>query len=177
MAASLSTAQLTALAELYESELTLRFEHPDLLDQALDLALSERRKDHPKQYFFRNVVRNARHSVWRRARSEIQAAAHRPLPDARHRRWTWRDGDGCDRAEIIDHSTPESAAMAADLLAHLDRFVSQLAGHGPRCLDRLLEHRSARETARNAGVSVTTVERCWRNIRGYVRENFYPDYP
>jgi hypothetical protein len=60
MATVLSAAQVVALAELYKNEDQLGRGHPDLLDQALDLTLSERRQDQSGSYLYRNVLRNAR---------------------------------------------------------------------------------------------------------------------
>lgn len=176
MATALSAAQVAALAELYENEDRLGREHPDLLDQALDLTLSERRQDQSRSYLCRNVLRNARFSVQRRARSRIVTAARLPLADPSHRRQVWRDSEGQQQVDTLDNRTPESAAIASDVLTHLRGMVKQLGDHGLQCLDGLLAGLSARETAKAAGISTTTVERCWRNIRRYVRENFYPDY-
>jgi hypothetical protein len=176
MATALSTAQLDVLAELYANEDQFGREHPDLLDQALDLALSECRQDQSADYLRRNLLRNARFSVRRRARNRISTAARYPLADASHRRQVWRDSEGQQHVDIVDNRTPESAAIAADLLTHLRAMVKQLGEYGPQCLDGLLTGLSARETAKVAGISTTTVERCWRNIRRYVTENFYPDY-
>jgi hypothetical protein len=176
MATALSAAQVTALAELYENEVQLGREHPDLLDQALDLALSERRQDQSGRYLHRNVLRNARFSVQRRAQTRISTATCHPFVDPSHLRRVWRDSEGRQQVDIIDNRTPESAALASDLLTHLRGMVEQLGEHGLRCLDGLLAGLSARETAKAAGISTATVERCWRSIRRYVRENFYPDY-
>jgi hypothetical protein len=176
MATVLSAAQVVALAELYKNEDQLGREHPDLLDQALDLTLSERRQDQSGSYLYRNVLRNARFSVLRRARNRISTAARHPLADPSHRRQVWRNSEGRQQVDILDNRTPESAAIASDLLTHLRGMVKQLGEPGLQCLDGLLAGLSARETAKAAGISTTTVERCWRNIRCYVRENFYPDY-
>ncbi|TDV36686.1 hypothetical protein [Actinophytocola oryzae] len=173
MRTPMSAARVDALAEIYRLERHFDREQPDLLDHALDLALSEQRQDH---HLIRNVMRNARWSVLRRAQTRISMAAKYPLADPSHRRRVWRDPEGREQALMVDNRTPESAAIAADFLARLDGEAEQIGQYGPRCLDGLLAGYTARETARIASVSTTTVERSWRHLRRYARENFYPDH-
>ncbi len=85
----MSAARVDALVEIYRLERHFDREQPELLDHALDLALSEQRQDH---HLIRNVIRNARWSVLRSAQTRISMAAKYPLADLSHRRRVARSG-------------------------------------------------------------------------------------
>lgn len=172
MGVQLNGVRLGTLLGLYDSlgsHRTAR-EDRDVLERALDLVLNMQREAASVAYLRRNVIRNARFSILRSAASAQRAAAARPLPDAIHRRVTWRSTEGSDHVELIDNGTPESIALVSETVAELKEFAKSLGAHGAACLDGLLAGATAAETAAYAGTSVPTVERCWRRIRQWARE-------
>jgi len=147
----------------------LSLEDRETLEGALDLVLNDHRQAVSAGYLRRNVIRNARYTILRSATSARRAAAARPLPDAVHRRLTWRTADGNEHVDLINNETPESVALVSETIRELKIFAESLGAYGATCLRGLLAGASAAEIANTAGVSIPTVERCWRKLRDKTR--------
>lgn len=137
----------------------------DVLEAALDLVLSDRRQAISEGFLWRSVTRNARFMIRRAITSARHAAGERPLPDAHHRRVFWRTDDGDEHVDLISNETPEAFALVAETVRELRGFADSLGAHGVACLEGLLNGETVAATAAAAGVSIPTVERCWRKIR------------
>jgi len=166
MAVQFDDIRVKTMLSLYASMAQERnSERLEILETALDFTLSEQRQPRSVAQLRRDVVRNARYTVNRTAQSRRQAAENRPLPDALHRRFTWRNDTGDVVVDIQTQVTPFDGVIAQDTLQALHRCACDIGAHGPICLQALIAGATTAETAKATGVSVSTVERCWRLLR------------
>ncbi|MFZ4301947.1 hypothetical protein ACOZE3_29050 [Streptomyces cinereoruber] len=141
----------------------------DIVDTALNLALSQDRLADNADHLTRNVMRDARRTIIRAKRNACRSAALRPLPDAARRRVTTVAADGSVTAEMITHDTPEARALIDETLRELSLFAHTLGSHGPGCLQDMLGQETVPVSAQRRSVSVATVERARRALREQTR--------
>ncbi|MFI1163302.1 hypothetical protein ACH4UM_06740 [Streptomyces sp. NPDC020801] len=141
----------------------------DVLETALNLTLGHKRAAETPDLLCRNVIRDARRTIRRSQATARQNAACRPLPDAARRRVCTTAADGAPAAEMITHDTPEARVIAAEMLQELKAFASTLGAYGPACLQGMLDMLTVPDSAKQAGVSVATVERTRRALREHAR--------
>ncbi|WP_425245413.1 hypothetical protein [Streptomyces sp. NEAU-NA10] len=169
MTLQLCDVRIDAMCRLYEmyEQGPRDTEFLDKIDTALNLALGENRAADNAYYLCRNLLRDARRTIYRSRENARAAAAGRPLADARHRRLVSYGTDGSVHADLISCVTPEESAIADEIIEHLHDHAASIGAHGPSCLQGLLRGESAAATARRTGVSVSTVERARRSLREF----------
>ncbi|MFD7643105.1 hypothetical protein ACFV4P_20905 [Kitasatospora sp. NPDC059795] len=141
----------------------------DIVDTALDLALSQNRRADNADHLTRNVMRDARGTIIRAKRNACRSAAARPLPDAARRRVTTLGSDGSVTAEMVTHDTPEARVLVTETLRELTAFALTLGPYGPGCLQDMLGQETVPVSAQRRGVSIATVERARRSLREQTR--------
>lgn len=141
----------------------------DIVDTALNLALSQGRPAENPNHLARNVMRDARGTIIRAKRNAYRSAAARPLPDAARRRVTTVEADGSITAEMVTHDTPEARVLIAETLRELNTFALALGPYGPGCLQDMLGQETVPASARRRGISIATVERARRALREQTR--------
>lgn len=170
MAVRFDDARVQTMLGLYSS---LAQEHDadriEILETALDFTLSEDREARSEFQFRRDVMRNAQYTVNRAAMTRRQAAEKFPLADAFHRRFTWIGDFGVVEVDIETRVTPDEVVIAQETLHGLHMYANAMGSYGTTCLQALIAGLTTAETAVAAGVSVSTVERCWRALRAEAR--------
>ncbi|MFC8729893.1 hypothetical protein [Streptomyces bacillaris] len=141
----------------------------DIVDTALNLALSQNRQAENADHLTRNVMRDARGTIIRAKRNARRSAATRPLPDAARRRVTTVGADGSVTAEMLTHDTPEARVLISETLRELTAFALTLGPHGPGCLQDMLGQETVPSSARRRDVSIATIERVRRALRKQTR--------
>ncbi|MFC8720126.1 hypothetical protein [Kitasatospora sp. NPDC057198] len=141
----------------------------DIIDTALNLALSQDRAADDADHLTRNVMRDARGTTIRAKRNARRNVAARPLPDPARRRVTTVGVDGSVSAELVTHDTPEARFLIAETLRELHAFALTLGPYGPGCLQDMLDQETVPASARRRGVSIATVERARRALRQQTR--------
>ncbi|MFE1319062.1 hypothetical protein [Kitasatospora phosalacinea] len=141
----------------------------DIIDTALNLAMSQDRSADNADHLTRNVMRDARGTIIRAKLNARRSAAARPLPDAARRRVTTVGADGSVTTELVTHDTPEARFLISETLRELNVFAIALGPYGPGCLQDMLAQETVPVSARRRGVSIATVERARRAIRQQAR--------
>lgn len=144
------------------------------IDTALNLALGEKRTAENAEYLCRNLLRDARRTSDRSRQAARNAAAGRPLADARQRRLVEHRVDGSVHVEMISCVTPEEQVIANEIISDLRSFAETIGSHGPGCLQGLLMGETVAATAKAVGVSRATVERARRALRDFAEELIVP---
>ncbi|WP_436991109.1 hypothetical protein [Streptomyces sp. enrichment culture] len=140
----------------------------EIIDRALDLALSDKRAADDTENLVRNVLSDARRTKRRAETNARKVAARRPLADALHRRVTVSEATGRRHVELVTTENPEIRMIGLEVLHDLRHFATTLGKHGPACLAGLALGEKVADTAKRVGVSVATVERARRALREYL---------
>ncbi|QKW32470.1 hypothetical protein HUT17_04885 (plasmid) [Nocardiopsis flavescens] len=166
----LNDVRMETMRRLYDKNKGARdAEYLDIIDTALNLALGHRRAAEDPDRLVWNVLRDARRTHSRSAARARQSAAGRPLADPRRRRVCTTAEDGSVSVEMATHESPEAYALVSETLRELSAFAASLGAHGPGCLRDMLDGETVPVSACRVGVSVATVERARRALRGYAR--------
>lgn len=129
-----------------------------VLEKALDYALSVERKSASTAFLLHDVIRDARKAVYR---TGVLAQRFQNQLDHVVSRGGRFAGFG-----LVDHHSPESSFIAGELEADIRNHLTQTVGEvGIRCLEGLLDGHSVPESSRAIGVSASTVDRTRRKIR------------
>jgi hypothetical protein len=132
-------------------------ERADVAEHAVTLMLG-RTGAEGQRWLLENVLRNARHSV-RRSRQR-----HLRLIESSRQLAMRNQPTGATRG-FIDHDSPESLVLAAELKDLLAAKAAEIGPVAQRTLVGLLAGETLEETAADAHVSVSTVKRVRRQLR------------
>jgi hypothetical protein len=136
-------------------------EDAETVEHAISLALSERRPAKAKDLLLNDVLRNARHSVRRSRARYLQAVGETGHLAAEG------VATGATRG-FVEFETPEDICIANDLEQTLHDEACRCGRHGVRVLEGLLDGETSEAIAAAAGVSISTVQRTLRRLRGTV---------
>jgi hypothetical protein len=141
-------------------------EAAEIAEHATSLALSQKRPAKQSELLLGDVLRDARRTVRR-----SKARRLRLVSDLG--RFAGQGIATGALAGFAEHETPETRALARELIALLSARAHELGGAAPRVLAGLLAEETEAETAVAAATSRSTVTRTRRALRAYAAEQGY----
>ncbi|MEU7003255.1 hypothetical protein [Nonomuraea sp. NPDC046570] len=128
-----------------------------IIERAIDLALSDRRTQQDPDYLYKNVLRNATYAHDRSGRRAC-ASLLRYCGDV----------DICladNSIDVVATGTVEEDAEATELHQHLTNVAAGLGNHGVTFLEHLMTGRRPTEAGLAVGISKATAYRTWATLK------------
>lgn len=137
-----------------------------IIERAIDLALSDQRTQQDPEYLYRDVMRNATFAHDRAVRRFREVLSRLGADSA--------FSNDEDASDIIDTCTPDQAVEATELYHDLHTVAVKLGPHGQPFLEQILSGKRPTEAAIAVGISRATAYRFFATLRRHADRSQHP---